>query len=59
MNLTSNCSICPYSKIDIYEPVKFDGKPSTIAYCKLGYPVECREGRLPKELKERYEGKLQ
>jgi hypothetical protein len=54
VNICKNCNDCRYSRIDPFEPIKL-GETSTVGYCELGVPIECRQGKLPRELQENNE----
>lgn len=50
--ICDNCNRCPYSQIIENGMIELDRKPSTIGHCELGVPIECTQGKLPRELKE-------
>lgn len=43
-----NCIGCPYSYIDISKGIPIP--QINTGYCELGFPQECVEGRLPRDL---------
>jgi hypothetical protein len=45
-----NCIGCPYSYADVSKGIEVYPQPVGASYCKLGFPIECAEDRLPKEL---------
>ena len=42
-----NCIGCPYSYIDISKGIPIPATATATGYCGLGFPIECKEGKLP------------